>query len=83
MDEPEAALSPQNQLALFYQINQMAKNGSQFIISTHSPILQSIPNSDIYDFDNNLKKCSCEDTGSYRLMKMFINNKEQLLKNLL
>lgn len=41
LDEPEAALSPQRQMTLLCYIHDLAKNGSQFIIATHSPILVS------------------------------------------
>ena len=41
LDEPEAALSPQRQMTLLCYIHDLAKNGSQFIIATHSPILLS------------------------------------------
>ena len=51
-DEPEAALSPQRQLTLLMQIYSCAKEGAQFIIVTHSPILLGIPDADIYCFDN-------------------------------
>ncbi len=51
-DEPEAALSPQRQLTLLMQIYRCAKEGAQFIIVTHSPILLGIPDADIYCFDN-------------------------------
>ena len=47
-DEPEAALSPQRQLTLLMQIYRFAKEGAQFIIVTHSPILLGIPDADIY-----------------------------------
>lgn len=42
-DEPEAALSLQRQLTLLMEIYECAKQGSQFIIVTHSPILLGIP----------------------------------------
>ena len=84
LDEPEAALSPQRQLSLLIEINKCAKNGSQFIIVTHSPILLGIPNADIYSFDDGpIHSCSYEDTSPYRITKMFINNKENLLRRLL
>ena len=51
-DEPEAALSPQRQLTLLIQIYRCAKEGAQFFIVTHSPILLGIPDADIYCFDN-------------------------------
>ena len=47
-DEPEAALSPQRQLTLLMQIYRCAKEGAQFFIVTHSPILLGIPDADIY-----------------------------------
>lgn len=84
LDEPEAALSPQRQLSLLIEINKCAKNGSQFIIVTHSPILLGIPNADIYSFDDGpIHSCSYKDTSSYRITNMFINNKENLLRRLL
>ena len=36
LDEPEAALSPQRQMGLLCLINELVKEGSQFIIATHS-----------------------------------------------
>ena len=39
LDEPEAPLSPQSQLALLAMIGDMVKQDAQFIIATHSPIL--------------------------------------------
>ena len=47
LDEPEAALSPQRQLTLLLEIYRCAKEGAQFFIVTHSPILLGIPNADI------------------------------------
>ena len=43
LDEPEAALSPTRQMALISRIHDLVKQNSQFIISTHSPILWPIP----------------------------------------
>ena len=84
LDEPEAALFPQRQLSLLIEIAECAKNGSQFIIVTHSPILLAIPDSTIYTFDNGpIHPCSYEDTNSYQIMKMFINNKDDFLRRLL
>ena len=57
-DEPEAALSPQRQLTLLMQIYSCAKEGAQFIIVTHSPILLGIPDADIYCFDNGAYICA-------------------------
>ncbi len=84
MDEPEAALSPQRQLTLFIQIAKMAQAGSQFLIASHSPILLGIPDADIISFDNGkIHKCRYEDTDSFQITEMFINNRELLINRLL
>ena len=84
MDEPEAALSPQRQLSLLWQIWRMARAGSQFIIATHSPILLGIPDAAIYSFEEGgLRQCSYEDTESYQITEMFINSRDALLARLL
>jgi len=83
-DEPEAALSPQRQLTLLMEIYSCAKQGSQFIIVTHSPILLGIPDAQIISFDDGrIHSCDYEDTESYKVKEMFINNREQLLARLL
>lgn len=84
LDEPEAALSPQRQLTLLMEIYNSARTGSQFIIVTHSPILLGIPGAEILTFDDgSIHACTYEETDSYQVMEMFLNNREQLLKRLL
>ena len=51
LDEPEAPLSPQSQLALMVMIQDMIAQDAQFIIATHSPILTAFPGATIYSFD--------------------------------
>lgn len=83
-DEPEAALSPQRQLTLLMEIYNCAKQGSQFIIVTHSPILLGLPDAQILTFDNGcIHPCKYEDTDSYQVTELFINHREQLLNRLL
>lgn len=83
MDEPEAALSPQRQLTLLLIISEMAKTGSQFIIATHSPILLGLPGADIYSFSNGeVSPVSYEETESYQITKMFLENREKLFDEL-
>ena len=84
LDEPEAALSPLRQLTLLLEIVGCARAESQFIIATHSPILLGIPDAEILSFDDGqIHTCSYEDTDSYQVMEMFINNREQILHRLL
>lgn len=83
-DEPEAALSPQRQLALLSIIHDLCKNPeTQFIIATHSPILLAYPDSVIYSCDGvALEKIKYKDTKHYELTKGFLDNPEQYLKHL-
>ncbi len=84
LDEPEAALSPQRQLTLLLEIVGCAQDHSQFIIVTHSPILLGIPEAEILSFDDGrIHSCTYEETDSYQVTEMFINNREQILKRLL
>lgn len=84
LDEPEAALSPQRQLSLLIQIKEAVSAGAQFIIASHSPILLGYPEADIFSFDNgSLRKIKYEETESYQVTEMFINNREYLLRQLL
>lgn len=83
LDEPEAALSPQRQLTLLMEIYNSAKQGAQFIIATHSPILLGIPDAQILSFDDGIiHECTYEETDSYKIVEMYINNKDQLLNQL-
>ncbi len=84
LDEPEAALSPQRQLTLLAEIDECARQDSQFIIVTHSPILLGIPGARILTFDSGpVHPCMYEETDSYQVTEMFINNRKQLLLRLL
>ena len=83
-DEPEAALSPQRQLTLLMEIYKCAKQGGQFFIATHSPILLGMPDAEILSFDGgSIHPCSYEETESYQITEMFIHNRELILKHLL
>lgn len=84
LDEPEAALSAQKQLVLMRYIVEMARQGSQFIIVSHSPILLGLPDADIISFDNGkIQRCAYEETESYLITKAFVNNRKRMLENLL
>ncbi len=84
LDEPEAALSPQRQLTLLLEMSNCVKNGSQFIVVTHSPVLLGLPEAEILSFDDGaIKPITYEETQSYQITKMFINDRERMLKLLL
>ncbi len=83
-DEPEAALSPQRQLALLHIIHEQCKNpATQFIIATHSPLLLAYPDSTIYSCDaHTLTSIEYEDTEHYQITKNFLENPDLYLKHL-
>ena len=84
LDEPEAALSPQRQLTLLIEIDRCRKEGAQFFIVTHSPILLGLPGAELLTFDKGkVHLCCYEETDSYRITSMFLKDREQFLKHLL
>ena len=84
LDEPEAALSPQRQLTLLLEIYRLAQQGAQFILVTHSPILLGLPGAELLSLDGDaLRPIAYTDTESYQITRMFIEQREGLLKKLL
>lgn len=84
LDEPEAALSPQRQLALLVIINELSKKShAQFVIATHSPILLAYPDATIYSCDSDkLTKIAYCDTAHYQITKNFLDNPARYLHHL-
>lgn len=84
MDEPEAALSPQRQLTLLLHMSRMAAGDAQFIVASHSPILLGLPGASLLSFDGGeIREIAWEDTDSYRVTKLFLDQREALLRRLL
>lgn len=84
LDEPEAALSPQRQLAALARMHQLAKAGSQFIIATHSPILMACPDALLYACTAAGPTCvKYSDTDHYQVMKDFLVDPGRMLRTLL
>jgi predicted ATPase len=80
LDEPEAALSPQRQLAMLSRLHDLVGEQSQFIIATHSPILMAYPNALIYECgERGIHPIAYEDTEHYRVMHDFIANPKRML----
>ena len=74
LDEPEAALSPSRQMALLCLIDELVKEGSQFIIATHSPILIAYNKGKILNLNDGFNEIKLEDTNIYNTYKEFLNN---------
>jgi predicted ATPase len=71
-------------MKLMVYMNDLVKNGSQFIISTHSPILMTFPDAEIYQLtDDGITAVSYQDTEHFCLTKQFVDCPEQMLKYLL
>lgn len=70
MDEPEAALAPESQLALVALMSDAVAAGSQFVIATHSPLLLAIPGATLYDFDDEgVRQARWDELASVQLWK--------------
>ena len=83
LDEPEAALSPNRQLAALTLIDRLVKEGCQFIIATHSPILLAYPNAKILSFDaTGIHEIAYEDTEHYAITRDFLNHYPRRLQQL-
>ena len=84
LDEPEAALSPQRQLAVLSRIHDLVQDGSQFIIATHSPILMAYPDACIYQCNTEgISTVAYEDTEHFQVTRDFLLNPQRMLKVLL
>lgn len=83
LDEPESALSPSRLLSFMTRMKQLVDNDSQIIISTHSPMLMAFPGARILQLDmDGVKEMPYQETDHYMLTKYFLNNTDQMLKEL-
>lgn len=82
-DEPEAALSPQRQLAFLAGMHQLIEKEAQFVVATHSPIIMAYPDALIYHFDSEgIHEIEYEDTEHYRVNRAFLMRRELMLREL-
>ena len=83
LDEPEAALSLRGNLALIRRMHDLVADGSQFIVSTHSPILLGYPGATIYVLsDAGIVETRYEDTEVVELTRSFLDDRDQFLRHL-
>lgn len=79
LDEPEAALSPMRIMRLMCVMNKLVKNNSQFIISTHSPILMTYPDAQILEItDAGIREVPYDRTEHYSVTKRFLDNPQKM-----
>jgi predicted ATPase len=85
LDEPEAALSPKGCLALVARIVELAGQGSQFVVATHSPILLAVPGATILqiDTDGEIEPVGYDEAEPVTLTRGFLANPGRFLRHLL
>jgi len=84
LDEPEAALSPNRQLALLVRMHDLVRDGSQFLIATHSPLLLAYPGATIRSLDTEgIPAVEYEDTDHYQVTRRFLLDHKRALSELL
>lgn len=82
MDEPEAALSPQSQLAMLAMMKEAVDDGSQFIVATHAPILMAAPGATLLSFDEApVRSVAFDDLDSVRLVRDFLAAPRRYLRH--
>ena len=83
LDEPEAPLSPQRQLAFLAILDEAVRAGAQCIIATHSPILLAYPGARIYAFDDPpVREVPYAELPHVTLTRDFLAAPERYLKHL-
>jgi predicted ATPase len=83
LDEPEAALSPTGLLGLLRRMRELAIDGAQFVIATHSPILLAYPGALIYELTpEGFVPTAYAETEHYRLTRAFLQEPDSFLRHL-
>jgi predicted ATPase len=81
LDEPEAALSVSGALALIAVVARAVREGAQFVIATHSPVLLATPGARIYELsERGLAECAYDDLDTVRLTRGFLEAPERFLR---
>lgn len=84
LDEPEAALSPMRMMRLLCYMQKLVNNNSQFIISTHSPILMTFPNAEILEIsEDGISSVHYKETEHFLITKRFMDAPEKMIESLL
>ena len=84
MDEPESALSFEGQLGLVRFVHDGVRDGAQFLIATHSPLLMRAPGAVIYELgDHGIRRREWEELEVVQLWRRFLSAPERMLDVLL
>lgn len=84
LDEPEAALSPMRLMRLMVCMQELVKRNSQFIISTHSPILMTFPGAEVLEItEEGIRSVNYKETEHYMVTKRFMDAPEKMIESLM
>ncbi len=84
LDEPEAALSPQRQLAFLVRMHELVQSGSQFVVATHSPIVLAYPGATICRAGpEGLVEVAYDEAEPVTVMRDFLAHRERYVARLL
>ena len=84
LDEPEAALSPARQMTFLHRLHELVRQGSQFLIASHSPLVLAYPASTIYYLDQTgISERAYEALEHVTLTRDFLNHRDRFLGRLL
>ena len=84
LDEPEAALSPMRIMRLMWHMRRLVDDESQFIVSTHSPMIMALPGADVVLIDDcGLSHVDYRETEHYQVTRRFLEDPERMLGYLL
>jgi predicted ATPase len=65
------------------RMDELVKHNSQFIISTHSPILMAFPGAEVFELtENGISSLPYQETGHFQITKQFVNAPERMLRYL-
>jgi predicted ATPase len=85
LDEPEAALSTQGCLAALVRMHDLAQQGSQLVVATHSPILLAVPGARILEIgdDGRLRAVRYDEALPVHTTRRFLAYPQRTLRDLL
>ena len=84
LDEPEAALSPQNCLTLLRRVHELVEERSQLVIATHSPLVLAYPDAQIYECGpDGFRPVAYEEAEPVRVTQAFLGARERFLHELM
>lgn len=82
-DESESALSFKGCLSLISHVRKLVVSGSQVIMSTHSPLLASIPEARLYEMDEEgLASREYDNLDMVRNWRLFLDAPDRFLRHL-